>query len=272
MKGIESIIKYSKSSEGIKDLYLEERRREIIKLVNQKRRVAVTELSQQLGVSEVTIRNDLQALETGNLLVRTHGGAVANSGGFFELSLALRRQRQVEEKNQIGKFAAEMVSDGDAIILDSSSTCLAIAQNLKDHRLLTIITNSLIVSQEMLDAPGVTVVMPGGRLRRDTASLVGTDSLEMLQEFNIQKGFFGAHGVTAKDGLTDVSLDEAGLKRPLIAMCRQVIAVLDSTKWGRVGLASFASLAQINRIITDAKAPVDIVEQVRSTGTQVVMV
>jgi DeoR/GlpR family transcriptional regulator of sugar metabolism len=268
MKEIESIQNQSK---GLGTVYLEERRLEILRQVNQKRRVAVTELSQQLGVSEVTIRNDLQALETENLLVRTHGGAVAHTSGFFELSLALRRQRQVKEKKRIGKVAAEMVAEGDAIILDSSSTCLAIAKNLKDHRLLTIITNSLIVSQEMLDAPGVTVIMPGGRLRRDTASLVGTSNLEMLQEFNIRKGFFGAHGITVEVGLTDVSQDEASLKRPLIAVCHQVIAVLDSTKWGKVGSASFASLDLVDGVITDDKAPSDLIEQVRSTGTQVIV-
>jgi DeoR/GlpR family transcriptional regulator of sugar metabolism len=256
----------------LKDLYLEERRQEILSQVSRHGRVSVAELSRQFGVSEVTIRSDLQSLAGRNLVVRTHGGAVPAIRGLHNLSLATRRQRQVQEKSRIGEAGAALVADGDAIFLDSSSTALAIAGHLKDHRHLTIVTNSLAVAQEMLDAPGVTVVTAGGTLRRDTASLVGTDGLEMLRKYNIQKGFFGAHGINLPEGLTDVSADEADVKRPLVVMCRRVIAVLDATKWGQVGLASFAHLEQIDSVITDHHAPPDLVEQVRSLGIEVVLV
>jgi DeoR/GlpR family transcriptional regulator of sugar metabolism len=256
----------------LKDLYLEERRQEILKQVNQHGRASVVELSQQFGVSEVTIRADLQALAERNLVVRTHGGAVPAGRGLHDLSLAIRLQQQVVEKSRIGEVGAAMVANGDAIILDTSSTALAIAQRLRNHRDLTIITNSLAIAQGMLDAPGVTVVMPGGTLRRDTASLIGIDGLEMLQKFNIQKGFFGAHGISLPEGLTDVSADEAEVKRPLVAMCRQVIAVLDATKWGRVGLASFARLEEVDRVITDVHAPADLVGQVRAMGIEIILV
>ena len=103
------------------------------------------------------------------------------------------------------------------------------------------------------------VVLIGGTLRRETASLVGGDAPEGLRRFNIRKGFFGAHGISLAEGLTDVSLAEAEVKRPVVAMCRQAIAVLDATKWGRAGLASFASLDQVHRVITDEYAPADLV-------------
>jgi DeoR/GlpR family transcriptional regulator of sugar metabolism len=256
----------------VKDLYLEERRQEILRRVNQAERVSVAELSQQFGVSEVTIRSDLQALAERNLVVRTHGGALPSARGLYDLSLALRRQRQVQEKSRIGEAGAALVADGDAIFLDSSSTALAIAQHIRYHRHLTVVTNSLAVAQDMLDAPGVTVVMVGGILRRDTASMVGTDGLEMLRKFNIQKGFFGAHGISLAEGLTDVSADEAEVKRPLVAMCRQVVAVLDATKWGRVGLASFAHLEQVDCIISDVHAPADLVAHMRELGIKVILV
>jgi len=235
-------------------------------------RVAVAELSDAFGVSEVTIRADLQALAGRNLLVRIHGGAIPAGTGLLALSLAERQRQQVAEKSRIGAAAAAMIADGDAVVLDSSTTALAIAQHLKHHRYLTVITNGLVVAQELLAAPGVNVVLPGGALRRDTASVVGTEGLEILGRFNLQKGFFGAHGISVEEGLTDVSADEAEIKRPLVVMCRQVIAVLDATKWGRVGLASFASLSQVNTIVTDAHAPHDLAEQVRAAGVQVVMV
>ena len=176
--------------EAIRDLFLEERRQEILDRINQAGRASVADLSQQFGVSEVTIRADLQALSERNLVVRTHGGAISSIRGPYELSLATRRQQQVVEKGRIGAAAAAMVADGDAIFLDSSSTALAIAQNLKNCRDLTVITNGLTIAQELIDAHGVLVVLIGGTLRRETASLVGGDAPEGLRRFNIRKGFF----------------------------------------------------------------------------------
>ena len=255
-----------------RDLFLEERRQEILDLINQAGRASVSELSQQFGVSEVTIRADLQSLSERSLVVRTHGGAIAAVRSPYELSLATRRQQQVIEKGRIGTAAAAVVTDGDAIFLDSSSTALAIAQNLKGCRDLTVITNGLTIAQELIDAPGVMVVLIGGTLRRETASLVSGEGLERLRRFNIQKGFFGAHGISVAEGLTDVSLAEAEVKRPVIAICRQVIAVLDATKWGRAGLASFAAIKQIQTVITDAHAPADLIGEVRTQGVEVVLV
>ncbi len=271
MKATESI-RNCLARNTLRDMSVAERRHEILERVHESGRVAVSALSDQFGVSEVTIRSDLQALADGNLVVRTHGGAIAAGSGVQVLSLALRRQQQVLEKSRIGAAAASLVADGDAIILDSSSTALAIAQHLKSHRYVTAVTNSLTVAQELLDAPGVNVVLPGGTVRRDTASLVGTDGLGILSKYNLQKGFFGAHGLSLLEGLTDVSADEAEIKRPLVGMCRQVIAVLDATKWGRAGVASFASLDQIHTVITDEHAPPDLVSQARAAGIEVILV
>ncbi|MBS1251030.1 MAG: HTH-type transcriptional repressor GlcR [Anaerolineales bacterium] len=257
---------------NVKDLYPEERRRHILDRIRQNGRVSVSRLSQAFGVSEVTIRADLQALVDRNLVVRTHGGAILASHRLPELSLSFRQQQQILEKSRIGEAGAAMVSDGDAIFLDTSSTALALASHIKNRRELTIITNSLAVVQAMLDAPGVTVVMPGGTLRRETASLIGIDGLTMLQQFNVQKGFFGAHGISKPEGLTDVSVAEAEVKRMLVGMCRQVITVLDASKWGRVGLASFADLENVDYVITDDEAPAELVDQVRGIGIEVLLV
>jgi len=255
-----------------RELYLEERRQEILRQVEEAGRISVAALSQRLGVSEVTIRADLQALAEQKLIIRTHGGAIPAGEGRYELALAMRRQRQVQEKQRIGAVAAALVADGDAIILDSSSTALVIVQYLKARRHLTVVTNSLEVAQELRDAPQVKVVLPGGTLRGDTASLIGTDGLEMLRKFNIQKGFFGAHGLNLPEGLTDVSAEEAEVKRFLVGMCRQTVALLDATKWGRVGLASFARPEEINLVVTDEHAPEDLIEPVRAMGIEVLLV
>jgi DeoR/GlpR family transcriptional regulator of sugar metabolism len=184
----------------------------------------------------------------------------------------MRRQRQVRQKSLIGQASAAEIYDGDAIFLDSSSTALAIVQHLKNHRRLTVVTNSLAVAQEFRDAAGVTVVMPGGTLQRDTASLIGSDGLEILHRFNIQKGFFGAHGISLPEGLTDVSADEATVKQVLVTMCRRSIGVLDATKWGQIGVASFARPEEIDTILTDAEAPAALVAEVRAAGIEVLVV
>lgn len=255
-----------------RDLFLEERRRQVLARVKDAGRVSVAELSQEFGVSEVTIRLDLQALAERNLILRTHGGAVLADTNALEGALAFRQQQQVQEKVRIGQAGAAMVADGDAIALDSSSTALAVAMHLKNHRHLTIVTNSLAIGHEMLDAPGVNLVMSGGQLRREMASLVGIDSFDALRKFNLQIGFFGAHGITVEDGLTDVSAEEAEVKQRLISMCRKVVAVLDATKWGRVGLISFVPIERVDTVITDSHAPAELMDQVRVLGKDILLV
>ncbi len=255
-----------------RDLYMEERRHEILRRVQDHGRVSVSDLSQTFNVSEVTVRADLHALTEKGLIVRTHGGAVPASEALQDMALANRERLQISEKGQIGQASAALVEQGDAIYLDSSSTALAIARYLKGHHQVTVITTSIAVAQALLDAPGVTVVMPGGTIQRDTASLIGTDGLANFERFHIQKGFFGAHGLAILEGLTDISADVVNVKRPMVAMCRQVVAVVDATKWNRVGLASFADLTDIDCIITDAHAPSGLVEQVQALGVDVVLV
>ncbi len=249
--------------------FLEERRQEILLLLQEQGRVGVADLSRRFGVSEVTIRGDLQALAHERLIVRTHGGAVLASEGISELALTMRRRRQAPEKVRIGQAAAALVADGDAIFLDSSSTSLAIAQHIKDRRHMTVITNGLEVARELFDAPEIKLVLLGGLLERVTSSVVGGYGISEIQRFHIEKGFFGAHGIEPVAGLTDVSADEAAVKRPLVSLCRQAIAVLDATKWGRVGLASFAELPQLSQIVTDGGAPAALVAHVRGLGIDV---
>jgi DeoR/GlpR family transcriptional regulator of sugar metabolism len=254
------------------DLYLEERRQAILDVIVCAGRVTVGDLAEQFGVSAVTIRGDLDALAGRNLVVRTHGGAVPAQEGLGELALALRRQRQVKEKSRIGEAAAETIADGDAIYLDASSTSLAIAHHLRQRRHITVLSNSLAVAQELLDAPAVTVVLVGGVLQKETASCIGVYGLDLLDHFNLQIGFFGAHGLTVQNGLTDIHPAVAEFKRRLAQRCRRVTVVLDGTKWARVGVASFARIDEIDAVITDASAPAHLIDEVRSFGVAVTIV
>lgn len=253
-------------------LFPEERLDRIASLVVEKQRVSVAELSSLLDVSKVTIRSDLGELERRGLLVRTHGGALAiEQNKKVELSFDVRERRQQGEKNRIGQMAASLVHDGDAIALDASTTALQIAKRIKDRRELTVVTNGIRIALEFMDSPHITVVMPGGILRRDAVSLVGELGEEVLAKFNVRRGFFGARGVTLEEGLTDVDSYEVQLKRAMVRAAKEVIAIVDHTKWGHVGFVSFASIDQVDCIITDNGAPPDMVAALREAGVDVII-
>jgi DeoR/GlpR family transcriptional regulator of sugar metabolism len=255
-----------------RELFQQERREQIIVLLGEVGRVSVAELSEQFDVTPATIRADLDALAAERLLIRTHGGALALDEERLELSFDFRRRLHAGQKSSIGAAAAGMIEDGEAIILDASTTALAVATQLKDHRELTVLTNGILIALVLIDLPGVTVVMPGGFVRRDSASMVGDEGHDFIERFNFQKGIFGAKGFTFEEGLTDVNTAEVSIKRDLVAHARQVIAVVDSSKWGRVGFASFASIDQLDCIITDAEAPSDMTAALREAGVDVVIV
>ena len=252
--------------------YAPERRRQIEAVLEQKGRASVVWLAHRFGVSLVTIRQDLESLEGEGRLIRTHGGAIAPQRTRAELAFDVREQRQLGAKRAIGAAAAAMVSSGDSIALDASTTALYLARNLRAHRELSIVTNGLHIAAEMAALPGITVLMPGGRVRSEAFSLVGSFGGTLLAGVNIQKAFLGAVGLALDVGLTDVTEEEAEIKRAMIASSRQVIAVVDHTKWDRVGLATFCPLEQLSMVISDTRAPRQLVEALRARGIEVVLV
>jgi DeoR family transcriptional regulator of aga operon/DeoR family fructose operon transcriptional repressor len=255
-----------------KRIFPEERWDRIAALVEEHGRISVSELSALFRVSPVTIRNDLNELERRRVLIRTHGGALVVDRNSIELSFDARQRMQSAEKAYIGEMAASLIHDGDAIALDASTTALQVAKRIKGRQELTVVTNGIRIALELIGFPNITVVMPGGFLRRDAISLVGELGEEVLAKFNVQKGFFGAKGVTLTEGLTDVNAFEVQLKRAMVRLAKEVIAIVDHTKWGKTAFASFASIDQVHMIITDGKAPPDLVQQVRDRGVEVLLV
>ena len=254
-------------------LFLEERLDRILALLRERGRVSVTDLSERFAVSAVTIRHDLASLERRGHLVRTHGGAMLKPVGGTDLpAFALRKELHLAEKQRIGKAAADLVSDGESIALDASTTAWQIARHLKQRKELTVVTNGLFIALEFVDSPGVTVVMPGGSLRATSASLVGDQGACILERYHVQKGFFGAGGFTLEEGLTDTDQYEVELKRRMLERAKEVIAVVDSSKWGQVTFAPLVSVEQLQRVITDDGAPPPMVAALRARGIGVTQV
>ncbi len=236
-------------------LFVEERRRIILERLKQDGRVSVNELSQTMRVSAVTIRQDLRALEESHLLERTYGGAVIRSPAYplKELAFDIRKKRNWRAKETIGAAAAAMVKNEDAIALDGSTTASALVPHLKRFDKITVVTNSLIIAQSFLDCPGFQVLMPGGRLRPDSISLVGQP--ENLPDINLNIGFFGAHGISPEGGITEIDPDEVAMKKAMIARCVRTVIIADGSKWGQIAPYPFVSVSDVERIITSSDAP-----------------
>jgi DeoR/GlpR family transcriptional regulator of sugar metabolism len=250
-------------------LFTNERRQLIAQRLNEQQRVTVPELSQSFNVSEVTIRKDLAWLETQRIAVRTHGGAVLASMQSSEMSFDTRERLQHTEKERIGAAAAGCVQDGETIALDSSTTALAMTQFLKNKRELTVVTNGLRIGMELINTPGISVLIPGGMLRQESFSLIGNWGKSVLQQIHISKAFVGARGFSINEGLTDVNGEEVELKRSIVEAAREVVAVIDHSKWGQLAFATFCPIERVSLVITDTRAPAPMVEQIRNKGIDV---
>jgi DeoR/GlpR family transcriptional regulator of sugar metabolism len=251
-------------------LFVAERRRAILSKLKANGRVFVNDLSEEMRVSTVTIRQDLRALEREGLLERTYGGAVSKNTTTeypSELSFDLRRTRNRAAKAAIGAAAAAMVKEGYSIALDASTTAYALIPYLRQFKKLTIVTNNLAVAQSFTNRPGIEILLPGGRFKKETMSIVGQPGA--LPDINLNMGFFGAGGISLRGGMSDIDPDEVLMKQTMMARCVTPVVVVDGSKWGQIAPYMVLPSGKIERIITTANAPADLVEQFREAGIQV---
>jgi DeoR/GlpR family transcriptional regulator of sugar metabolism len=244
----------------------ERRREQILGYLSARDRTSVTELSQIVGVSEVTVRKDLDQLEAQGLLIRVHGGAVISGRGRLERFFAAREQEHLEEKRRIAQAAAGLIVSGQRIFLDASTTALQVARLIKDREDLVVITNGLYTALELNFAADITTVVVGGTLRHRSSSLVGNFNYHSLQRLRLDLGFFGARAVTARDGLMEADLEEAQLKQIMVSASAGVVGIVDSSKFAAMSFSVFALPPEIDRIITDEGAPATIVADLRGQG------
>ncbi len=257
-------------------VFAPERQEQIAQMVTAAGRVRVTDLAVQFGVSPVTIRKDLLVLEGEARVVRTHGGAIApRTSSRPEPAFEVRERLQRDEKWRIGAAAAALVQDGDSIVFDASTTALYVARHLKERSAwhqLTVITNSIRIALELAGHPGITVLLLGGRVRAEALSVVGPLGDGVFRRVNVQKAFVGAVGLTMEAGLSDAMEEEAQIKRSMVAAAREVYALVDHTKFGRTASATFCRTDRLTGIITDERAPADMVAALREVGIQVMLV
>ena len=232
----------------------EERLAKILSFVDAKGTVTVTELMDELNISESTIRRDLLSLDREGRLNRVRGGATSKKGGFFtqDDSVSVRMGQNVDSKMRIGAYAASLVTDNDFVYIDAGTTTAQMIPYLT-ARGATYVTNSLPHAMS-LASTGFNVAIIGGEFKSLTEAIIGEEAIESLLKYNFTKGFFGANGVSEKKGFTTPEMKEAMIKRVAMQQCKESFVLCDNSKFDVVAAVTFGKFDD-STIITDNASP-----------------
>ena len=255
-------------------LLTEQRRRNLLDLVDQNGQVTVVDLVKRFSISAVTVRSDLDALASIGAIVRSHGGAVRRLEATQDYPLRTKETLHHIEKVRIGKAAAELVRAGETIILDSGSTTAEIARHLKKLKLpsLTVITNALNIAAELADHVGISLMMIGGLLRPISCSFVGPQAEAMMNDFHADRLFLAVDGFDLENGPSTPDVLEAQLNNVMIRSAKEVNVVADFSKLGRRSVSKIGPFDRIRRLITDKRAAPEFTEGLRKKGIEVIEV
>jgi len=252
-------------------LFAEERKDTIVKLVNERKKVLVPDLIDYFKMSPATIRNDLRDLEAAGLIKRTHGGAIPSDSVRvgFELDSTKKNVKQLNEKEAIARKAAELVEDGDIIILDTGTTTLEMAKRLKDKKNVTVIVNDIEIAACLEQFDGISVVVIGGTLRKKFHCTIGPFAVKLLSELNVDKVFIATNGFSVEKGCTTPDINQAEIKKVMVQITTQVIVLCDSSKIGKNSFVQFVQPKEIDTFITDDQASPDVVSALLELGIDV---
>jgi DeoR family transcriptional regulator, fructose operon transcriptional repressor len=251
-------------------MYAEERQQAILYKARTDGRVDVVSLAEELAVTTETIRRDLTVLERAGVVRRVHGGAIPVERLGFEPALAARDSVMTAEKERIAKAAlAELPAEGSAII-DAGTTTGRLVDLLPTDRELTVVVNSPSLAATLATKPNLTVLMLGGRVRSRTLAAVDDWALGLLAQLHVDVAFVATNGVSIKHGLTTPDVAESAVKRAMIAAARRTVLLADHTKVGNDCMARFASLDDIDIVITDTGLDEETAESFTRAGTRVV--
>jgi DeoR/GlpR family transcriptional regulator of sugar metabolism len=248
-----------------------ERQKLILSLLTKQGRLSVAEIVKQFSVSEATARRDLETLASDGKVQRVHGGAIAVEQAPPELPILERENEQADEKVRIGRATAALVHDNDAIFLGSGTTVLEVAKNLREHKHLTVITNSLPVLNTLAGIREITVISLGGMLRDSELSFIGHITEQALAEVRVDKVIIGTRGLSLEHGLTNDYLQETLTDRAILKIGREVIIVADHTKVNRVSTVLLAPLDSAHTFVTDDTVDKKFVQSLKKLGIKVVV-
>ena len=242
-------------------MFAEERQEKLLGILREKRKVAVSEMCDVFNVSGATIRADLRQLEEEGLLTRTHGGAVLRTRASFE-------QASDAREIVIGQRAAALVEDGDIIVLDTGTTTLHIARNIRDRQNVTVVTNDYQIARELEASPSIQTILLGGIVKKGYHCVVAINGRSILDTLNVDKAFMGTNSLSLKHGACVADIMLAETKRGMVEHASQVIIVCDYSKLNNTSLAQFTAADRIDTVVVD-RLPDD-VQAYRNAGIQVI--
>ena len=248
-----------------------ERQKQILSLLSQQGRLSVAEIVTQFSISEATARRDLEVLASQGKAQRVHGGVIELEKAPPELPILERKGEQTDEKKRIGRVAASLVGEDETVFLGSGTTVLEIARHLRDHKNLTVLTNSLPVLNILAGSRGITVVSLGGMLRDSELSFIGHITEQSLAEMRADKVFMGIRGIGLEHGLTNDYLQETLTDRAILKVGREVIIVADHTKVNRVSTVLLAPLKGIHTFVTDSEVDRKFVQALKRQRIDVIL-
>lgn len=230
-----------------------ERRNLILEKLQDEKSVVVSELSEQFDVSEETIRRDLDKMEKMGLATKTYGGAVLVENSSTDMPFSVRKKKNMRGKRTIADIVSGLVSDGDHIILDPSTTTVAIVNALKDKKRLTLVTNSIEVLVEVVDVPGWNVISTGGSIWENYLVLVGPKAVESIGTFNADKVIMSCKGLDMEKGITDSNEMFSQVKKAMLRSANHRILAVDHTKFEKVAFSQICEVRDIDMVVTDIR-------------------
>ncbi|MEU8777274.1 DeoR/GlpR family DNA-binding transcription regulator [Streptomyces sp. NPDC048606] len=246
-----------------------ERHKFVVELLMRQNRATVAELAEATGASEMTIRRDLEVLESRGALRRVRGGAVSNLPGGLEPPYAIRALSGSHAKERLARAAVALLTDGETVALDTGTTAVAVAKAMADRR-FTVAPLSLHAAFALSAHPGVRLVMPGGQVRPEELSFHGHTPVRTFEDLCFDTFVLGCCGVDPVQGATAYDLDDVEVKRAAVASAQRVILVATADKIGRTALGRICSMEEITLVVTDAPADSPAVEALRDRGVEVV--
>ncbi|MBT8241509.1 MAG: DeoR/GlpR family DNA-binding transcription regulator, partial [Acidimicrobiia bacterium] len=243
---------------------------EIAALTVEHGRVEVSDLAERFGVTTETIRRDLSDLQKQRLVRRTHGGAVPWETPGFEPLVSVRSDQHDSEKHRMAEAAIRELPDTGAIIIDSGSTLTRFAEAIPNATTLRVVTNSLPIALALSDKEHVDIIVTGGKVRKNTLAMVDAEAIAAIKPLSVDTLFISSDAASIDMGLTTPYREEAALKQAMIRSARRVVALVDHSKFASDQFIRFAKWSDIDVLITNTELAPATVEQIRSSGTEVV--
>ena len=248
------------------------RRQAILDRLKSTGESAIADLAHEFGLSEMTIRRDLETLEFEGFIRRVRGGAIPSQSRSYEPPLNTRTASEHEAKVRIGRAAAELLTNNETAIIDIGTTTLEMARAIDAKLQLTIITSSILIASELSAKPNIRTIVTGGILRKEELSLIGARAESSFLDLNCDTVFLGVAGISASKGLTEYNLDDTRVKQEAIKAASRVVVLADATKMGKVAFANVAQIQIVDILITNASPNNKIISQIKDAGIEIIHV